>query len=62
MLEAGNYSVYGDLYAGSGEKIADGVYTTLRPNEPFATGVQTVTLTFDGKTLRELASLWPLRP
>jgi hypothetical protein len=53
VLEAGDYDVFGDLYAGSGEKVADGVYTTLRPNEPFATGVQTVTLTFDGKRLRE---------
>jgi hypothetical protein len=53
VLEAGDYDVTGDLYAGNGEKLADGVFTTLSGGEPFATGVQTVTLTFDGKTLRE---------
>lgn len=53
VLEAGDYDVVGDLYDGSGEKVADGVFTTFAAGMPFATGVQTVTLTFDGKTLRE---------
>jgi hypothetical protein len=52
VLEVGQYSIYSDLYAGNGEKVADGVFTTLG-REPLATGVQTVTLIFDGKTLRE---------
>jgi hypothetical protein len=53
VLEAGHYDVSGDLYSGSGEKLADGVYTTLSASESLATGVHTVTLNFDGKTLRE---------
>ncbi|MBE2239195.1 MAG: hypothetical protein IAE81_15510 [Caldilineaceae bacterium] len=53
VLEAGDYDVVGDLYDGCGEKLADGVFTTFAAGMPFATGVQTVTLTFDGKTLRE---------
>ncbi len=58
VLEAGDYDVAGDLYAGSGEKVADGIFTTLG-REPFTTGVHTVTLTFDGKTLREAGSDGP---
>jgi hypothetical protein len=59
VLEAGDYDVVGDLYTGSGEKAADGVFTTLADGTPFVTGVQTVTLTFDGKTLREAGSDGP---
>ena len=43
VLEVGQYSVYGDLYAGSGEKVGEGVFTTLG-REPLATGVQTCLL------------------
>lgn len=53
VLEAGDYDVVGDLYTGNGEKVADGIFTTLAAGAPFATGVQTVTLTYDGMTLRE---------
>jgi hypothetical protein len=53
VLEAGDYDVTGDLYAGSGDKLADGVFTTLSSGEPLTAGMQTVTLSFDGKTLRE---------
>ena len=53
VSEAGHYDISGDLYSGSGEKLADGVYTTLLAGEPLATGAHTVTLSYDGKTLRE---------
>jgi hypothetical protein len=53
VLEAGDYDVVGDLYAGSGDKLADGVFTTLSSGEPLTAGMHTVTLSFDGKTLRE---------
>jgi hypothetical protein len=53
VLEPGNYSVMGNLLAGSGEKIADGTYSTLAAEEVLAAGTHTVTLTFEGKQLRE---------
>jgi hypothetical protein len=53
VLEAGHYDVAGDLYSANGEKLADGVYTTTLGGKPLTTGVHTVTLSYDGQTLRE---------
>jgi len=53
VLEPGNYSVMGNLLAGSGEKIVGGTYSTLAAEEVLAAGTHTVTLSFEGKQLRE---------
>jgi pimeloyl-ACP methyl ester carboxylesterase len=53
VLEPGNYSVMGNLLAGSGEKIVDGTYSTLATEAVLATGTHTVTLSFEGEQLRE---------
>jgi hypothetical protein len=51
ITTAGKYDLYGTLTDGAGQRLDDSVYSSAE-HGAFATGVQTVTLHFDGKTLR----------
>jgi hypothetical protein len=51
ITTAGKYDLYGTLTDGSGQRLDDSVYSSAE-HGVFAAGVQTVTLRFDGKTLR----------
>jgi len=52
ITTAGKYDLYGTLTDGSGQRLDDSVYSSAE-HGAFASGVQTVTLRFDGKTLRD---------
>jgi hypothetical protein len=52
ITTAGKYDLYGTLTDSSGQRLDDSVYSSAE-HGVFAAGVQTVTLRFDGKTLRE---------
>jgi hypothetical protein len=51
IATAGKYDLYGTLTGSSGQRLDDAVYSSAE-HGVFASGVQTVTLRFDGKTLR----------